>query len=58
MNNISEITIQQLENSLNHIFECQQKEAKLELLKATIDAEWVLLEHTVRAFQIIDRGTD
>ncbi len=58
MNTIQTITLQELEDSVNVIFECQQKQATLELQKYSIDTELMLMQNMIRALQLIDRGTD
>lgn len=58
MNSITTTTLQELENSINKIFECDQKIGELELEEAAVKAERKLLNHMMKAFQLIDRGTD
>jgi hypothetical protein len=58
MKNSTNITIAQLQNSVNKIFECQQNEVDLHLNQTRPNAEEVLLQHLAKALQLIDRSTD
>lgn len=58
MESIPNISLLELENSVNKVFECQQKQVALELQNSTMQTEWLLMQHMLKAFQLIDRGTD
>ena len=52
------INIANFENSVNKIFECQQKEIDLHLNQPRPNAEEILLRHLAQALQLIDRSAN
>lgn len=52
--NENNLTITELQDSVNHIFECESKINRLQSHVASLTAEMVLVEHLLKAFQILD----
>lgn len=52
--NACHLTIQDLQVSLNKIFECQQKEIKLKSKLGAIEAEMLLIQQIMKAYKLID----
>ncbi len=58
MKNSTVVTIQDLQISVNKIFECQQKAVDLQSKKPCQNAEEILLQHLAKALQLIDRSAN
>jgi hypothetical protein len=52
--NACHLTIQDLQVSLNKIFECQQKEIELKSKLGAIEAEMLLIQQIMKAHKLID----